>query len=104
MGGGGAVLVGDPYGTKIVFGAEGIQVFGVRGYTRLDLVANRRLMVSPIVEVTGMPHAESAGVRLLGEARVDLGKGFGLVGRGGYQARTFNRGGPTLGAGLSYSF
>jgi len=104
VGGGGAVLVGDPYGTKIVFGAEGIQVFGVRGYTRLDLVANRRLMVSPIVEVTGMPHAESAGVRLLGEARVDLGKGFGLVGRGGYQARTFNRGGPTLGAGLSYSF
>ena len=54
--------------------------------------------------MTGMPHAESAGVRLLGEARVDLGKGFGLVGRGGYQARTFNRGGPTLGAGLSYSF
>lgn len=104
VGGGGAVLVGDPYGTKMVFGAEGIQVFGARGYTRLDLVANRRLMVSPIVEVTGMPHAETAGVRLLGEARVDLGAGFGLVARGGYQARTFNRGGPTVGAGLSYAF
>ncbi|HRG96224.1 MAG TPA: hypothetical protein PLR99_08255 [Polyangiaceae bacterium] len=104
VGGGGAVLVGDPYGTKMVFGAEGIQVFGARGYTRLDLAANRRLMVSPIVEVTGMPHAESAGVRLLGEARVDLGAGFGLVARGGYQARTFNRGGPTVGAGLSFAF
>lgn len=88
----------------MVFGAEGIQVFGARGYTRLDLAASRRVMVSPIVEVTGMPHAETAGVRLLGEARVDFGRGLGLVARGGYQARTFNRGGPTLGAGLSYSF
>lgn len=104
VGGGGAVLVGDPYGTKLVMGFEGIEVFGARGYTRLDVAASKRILLSPIVEVTGMPHAETAGVRLLGEGRFDLGYGFGLLARGGYQARTFNRGGPTLGGGLSYAF
>jgi len=104
VGGGGAILVGDPYGSKLVVGAEGIEVFGARGYTRLDLAASKRVLVSPIVEVTGMPHAASAGVRLLGEGRIDLGAGFGLLLRGGYQARTFDRGGPTLGGGLAYAF
>lgn len=104
VGGGGAVLIGDPYGTKLVLGGEGIEVFGARGYTRLDVLAHPRLLVAPIVEVTGMPHAETAGVRLLGEARFDLGVGFGLIARGGYQARTFNRGGPSFGAGVSYAF
>lgn len=28
VGGGGAVLLGDPYGSKLVLGLEGIQVFG----------------------------------------------------------------------------
>ncbi len=104
VGGGGAVLLGDAYGSKLVLGFEGIQVFGVRGYSRLDLVVNSRLMVAPIIEVTTMPHADRAGLRLLGEAGIDLGQGFRLDVRGGYQARTFNRGGPTLGGGLAYSF
>ncbi len=104
VGGGGAILIGDPYGSKLVLGVEGIQVFGARGYTRLDVAASKRLLLSPIIEVTSMPHADSAGVRLLGEGRVDLGRGFGLVVRGGYQARTFDRGGPTLGGGLAYAF
>lgn len=104
VGGGGAVLLGDAYGSKLVLGFEGIQVFGARGYSRLDLVATSRLMLAPIIEVTTMPHADRAGVRLLGEAGIDLGQGFRLDVRGGYQARTFNRGGPTLGGGLAYAF
>ena len=68
------------------------------------MVAHKRVLVSPIVEVTSMPHAESVGARLLGESRIDLGRGFGLILRGGYQARTFNRGGATVGGGLSYAF
>lgn len=104
VGGGGAVLLGDAYGSKLVLGFEGIQVFGVRGYSRLDLAANSRLMVSPIIEVTTMPHADRAGVRLLGEVGIDVGKGLRIDLRGGYQARTFNRGGPTLGGGLGYAF
>ena len=104
VGGGGAVLLGDAYGSKLVLGFEGIQVFGARGYSRLDLVANSRIMLSPIIEVTTMPHADRAGVRLLGEIGIDLGRGFHLDLRGGYQARTFNEGGRTLGGGLAYAF
>ena len=104
VGGGGAVLLGDPYGSKLVLGVEGIQVFGVRGYTRLDLIANSRLAFAPIIEVTTMPHADVAGVRLLGEAGIEMGAGLRLDVRAGYQARRFDQGGPTLGGGLAYAF
>lgn len=104
VGGGGAVLLGDPYGSKLVLGGESIQVFGSRGYSRLDLVANRTLTVSPTVEVTTMPHADRAGVRLLTDVGFELGRGLRLDLRGGYQARTFQRGGPSLGGALSYAF
>jgi hypothetical protein len=103
-GGGGALILGDPYGSKLTVGAEGIQVFGARGYTRLDIVANKRLVVAPIVEVTNMPHADRAGVRLLGETGITVVSGLRVDLRGGYQARSFNQGGPTIGAGLSYAF
>ncbi len=104
VGGGGAVLLGDAYGSKLVLGFEGIQVFGARGYSRLDLVASSRLVLAPIIEVTTMPHADVAGVRLLGEAGIDVGAGLRVDVRGGYQARRFDRGGPTLGGGLAYAF
>jgi hypothetical protein len=51
-----------------------------------------------------MPHAEYAGVRLLGETALNLGAGFRLDLRGGYQARSFERGGPSFGGGLAYAF
>jgi len=104
VGGGGAVLLGDAYGSKLVLGFEGIQVFGARGYSRLDLVASSRLVLAPIIEVTTMPHADVAGVRLLGEAGIDVGAGLRVDLRGGYQARRFDQGGPTLGGGLAYAF
>ena len=104
LGGGGAIILGDAYGSKLTIGGEGIEVFGARGYTRLDVVASRMLTVAPIVEVTSMPHAEHAGVRLLGEAGFNLGAGFRVDVRGGYQARSFDRGGPSLGGGLAYAF
>jgi hypothetical protein len=101
---GGAVLVGDPYGSKFTIGFETIQVFGTRGYSRLDVVASKRLVLSPIIEVSNMPHADRAGVRLLGEAGFDLGAGFRADVRAGYQARSFDQGGPTIGGGLAYAF
>lgn len=104
LGGGAAIILGDAYGSKLTIGGEGIEVFGARGYTRLDVVASRFLNVAPIIEVTSMPHAEYAGVRLLGEAGLNLGAGFRLDLRGGYQARSFDRGGPSLGGGLAYAF
>ena len=104
VGGGGAVLFGDPYATHLTLGLEGIEVFGVRGYTRLDVAITRRLTAATLIEVTNMPHAADAGVRLATELRVDLGAGVGLGVRGGYAARSFASGGAGAGLTASYAF
>ncbi|HEX9297605.1 MAG TPA: hypothetical protein VF881_17305 [Polyangiaceae bacterium] len=106
VGAGGALLIGDPYGSKLVLGFESIQIFGTRMYSRLDIAARRALLISPIVEVTNMPHAVGGkfGVRLLTEARFDLGQGFTLGILGGYQARVAASGGPTAGLSAAYAF
>jgi hypothetical protein len=109
VGTGGAVLIGDPYGSKLTLGFESIQGFGSRIYSRVDIAARRNLMISPIVEVTDAVRltevAENKfGVRLLTEARLDMGNGIALSALGGYQARVAASGGPTLGVGASYAF
>lgn len=101
---GGALLLGDPYGSKLTLGFEAIQTFGSRFFTRMDVVAVDRVTVAPIVEITNMPSAEKYGVRLLGEVALDLGGGFGAALRGGYQARLATSGGPSAGGTLSYAF
>jgi hypothetical protein len=104
VGGGAAVLLGDPYASHLTLGFEAIDVFGVRGYSRFDAVVNRRLRVSPTVEVTTMPHAADAGVRLLMDLTLSLDHGFTVTARGGYQARNFDSGGPAAGASVGYAF
>jgi hypothetical protein len=103
-GGGAAVLLGDPYGSKLTLGFESVQVFGNRFYSRMDVVAFPGVTVAPVIEVTNMPSAEDYGVRLLGEVGFDLGQGWGIAARGGYQARNFTSGGPSAGATASYAF
>ena len=104
MGGGGAFLIGDAYASHLTLGFEGVDVFGLRGYSRFDIQATRRLLLAPMVEVTNMPHASTAGVRLLMDVGYDLGAGFSVSVRGGYQARSFASGGPAAGGALSYAF
>ncbi|HMI86963.1 MAG TPA: hypothetical protein VK550_22870 [Polyangiaceae bacterium] len=104
VGTGAALLIGDPYGSKLSLGFETIQVFGTRLYSRMDIAARRDLVISPIVEVTDMPHADRFGVRLLTETRYEAGNGFGLAVVGGYQARVATSGGPTFGLSGSYAF
>ena len=104
LGAGGAVLVGDPYGTHLTFGFETVQTFGTRMFSRMDIAASDRVMVAPVIEVTDMPHADRYGVRLMSEVGYDAGAGFRLAARGGYQARTFTSGGPSVGTSLSYAF
>jgi hypothetical protein len=103
-GAGGALLIGDPFGTRLTLGFEAIEVFGNRFYSRLDVRASDRITLAPMVEATNMPHANKYGVRLLGEVGVDVGAGFRVAARGGYQARLATEGGPTLGATLAYAF
>jgi hypothetical protein len=104
LGGGGAVLLGDAYGSHLTLGLEGVDVFGTRGYSRFDVVATPFLRFAPAVEVTNMPHSSSAGVRLLTDVGFDLGKGWIVTVRGGYQARAFASGGPAVGGGVGYAF
>jgi hypothetical protein len=103
-GGGGILHIGDPYGTKLSLGFEAIHQFGARFFSQVDIQAHPKLRVSPIIEVTNMPSADEFGVRLLAEAGVDIGWGFGVLARGGYQARDATSGGPTAGGALSYAF
>jgi hypothetical protein len=103
-GGGGAVEVGDPYGSKLRIGFESIAIVGTRFFSQVDIQASPHLRLSPIIEATDMPHADRFGVRLIGEALYDVGNGF-LVGvRGGYQARDSTSGGPSAGLRLGYAF
>jgi len=108
IGGGGALLIGDPYGTRLTLGGEtigfGDTYFGSRFYSRLDILVREGITVAPVVEVTDMPHAESYGVRLYGDASIALPLGFGLGVRAGYQARLSTSGGVGLGLTASYSF
>jgi hypothetical protein len=109
VGTGAALLIGDPYGSKLTLGFESIQGFGSRVYSRVDIAARRNLIIAPIVEVTDAVRLTEVaqnkfGVRLLTEARLDVGSGMALTALGGYQARVAASGGPTLGVGASYAF
>ena len=108
VGGGTALLIGDPYGTRLTLGAETIgfssTYFGSRFYSRVDILIREGFTVAPVVEVTDMPHAQSFGVRLYGDASITLPRGFGVGVRAGYQARQATSGGVGLGTTASYSF
>lgn len=104
LGGGGALMIGDPFGSKLTLGFESIHQFGTRFYSRLDVQADPRLTLSPMIEVTNMPSAKDYGVRLLGEVGYELGDGFAVALRGGYQARLSTSGGPSGGASVAYAF
>lgn len=104
LGVGAALLIGDPYGGKLTLGFESIKTFGTRFWSRMDIPATSRVMFSPIIEITDSPHANKFGVRLLGELGVDVGGGFSVAARGGYQARVFTEGGASGGGTLAYAF
>lgn len=103
-GGGAAIHIGDFFGEKLIVGFESVKTFGTRGYVRLDLAHRDTYRISPIVEVTDMPHADRAGLRLIVEGATRIGDGFTVVGRVGYQARDFHAGGIGGGLALSYAF
>lgn len=104
VGAGGAFLIGDPFGVRLHLGVEGVQVFGVRTYARLDVPAGRRVLLSPTIEITNMPHAADLGMRLTLDMKVDLGKGFSVIARGGYMARKFTDVGYGGGLSTAYAF
>lgn len=108
-GGGFDLLIGDPYGSKVVLGAAFVGLsettyFGSTFTSRVDLAVHERVTVSPIIEITDMPNAEQFGVRLLADVGVSFGGGFGANVSGGYQARVAAGGGPSIGGSVSLAF
>lgn len=108
-GGGFDLLIGDPYGSKVVLGAAFVGLsettyFGSSFTSRVDLAVHDRVTVSPIIEITDMPNAEQFGVRLLADVGVSFGGGFGANVSGGYQARVAAGGGPSIGGSASLAF
>lgn len=101
---GGALHLGDVYGSELVLGFESIQVFGTRVYSRVDVATRTPFKLSAVVEATDTPHANRFGVRLYGEIGADLSSGFFLAARGGYQARDSASGGPSAGVTVAYAF
>lgn len=101
---GAALLLGDPYGSKLTLGFETIKTFGTRFFSRMDVIATRAVRLAPVIEITNMPHADDYGVRLIGEVDVEVAGGFGFSLRGGYQARVFTEGGFGAGLGARYAF
>ncbi|MBI4956454.1 MAG: hypothetical protein HY908_30835 [Myxococcales bacterium] len=104
VGGGGTLHIGDLRGTKLALGFEGVQHFGLRFFSQLDVRPDEAVRISPIIEVSNMPSADSYGVRLLAEVGVDFGLGIQAAARVGYQARNFASGGATLGGSFGYGF
>jgi hypothetical protein len=104
LGGAAQFVVGDPYGSKVLAGAQSLHGFGSRFWSRVDIPAGSRLVLSPIVEATNWPHADQYGVRLLFEIAVDLSSGLGATLGGGYQARESTSGGPSAAVGVRYTF
>jgi hypothetical protein len=103
-GAGGALHLGDVLGSELVLGFESIKVFGTRAFSRVDVAAAPRVLLSAVVEATNMPHASRYGVRLLGEVGFRLGGGYSAALRGGYQARDSASGGPSAGMTVGYAF
>lgn len=108
-GGGFDLLIGDPYGSKLVLGAAFVGLgeatyFGSSFTSRVDIAAHERVTLSPIIEITDMPNAEQFGVRLLADIGVDFGGGFSADLQGGYQARVAASGGPSIGGSASLAF
>lgn len=108
MGLGGALLLGDPYGSKITLGGETIGLwkptyFGSRFYSRVDFPAGDSLSLAPMIEITDMPTARKLGIRLVGEATLKLSDAVSAALRGGYQARQPESGGAGVSVGLQAS-
>ena len=104
IGGGGALIIGDPLATRLELGFEGVSGFGMRFGGRLAIAASEWLLFAPTIEVTNMPNAEVFGVRLLGDIELHPGAGFFIGAGGGYQAREATAGGASFAGRLGYAF
>ena len=103
-GGGGAILLGDPYDVNLDLSVESMTTLGTTAGLRFGFRAHPRVPMGASVEVSSFPLGDDAGVRLLYDVGYRFGPVTRLMLRAGYQGRTSVSGGPALGASFDYGF
>ncbi len=91
--------LGDADGTQLVLGAAATQGIGNEAWITFRLDAIERVPMEASVVVTNLPVGEDAGVSLNYGAGWEVTGWLALMARVGWNARTINHFGPTLGAG-----
>lgn len=104
LGGALALVVGEPEGTGLEVGFEGVTGLGVTGRLRLGWATVPRVPMGATIELTNFPTGDAAGVRLLFDAGYELYPGALLRVTGGYRGWTSVVGGPSLAADLLLAF
>ena len=96
--------LGRQGGSRLELGAGAISALGSWGRLGLKWDTVPGTLMGAAVEVTTLPADEAAGVRLLYDLEVPVGRRVALAGRLGYQARGSELGGPSAGLGGTYRF
>ena len=104
VGASGYVIIGQPEGTSLTFGGEGITTLGGTGKVRLGWATLPRIPMGATVEVTTYPAGEDAGVRLLYDVAYELYPGAYARIEGGYRGWNSTTGGLSLGGELALAF
>ena len=104
LGGALALVIGDPDGTSLELGGEGVTGLGGNGHLRLGWATVPRVPMGATIELTTFPTADVAGVRLLFDAAYELYPGAFVRVTGGYRGWTSVAGGPSLAADLVLAF
>ena len=104
LGGALGVVIGDPDGTSLELGGEGVTGLGVTGRLRLGWATVPRVPMGATIELTTFPIDDAAGVRLLFDAAYEIYPGALIRVTGGYRGWTSVAGGPSLAADLVIAF
>jgi|GEM_PF-1086580 len=104
LGGALGLVIGDPDGTSLELGGEGVTGLGATGRLRLGWATVPRVPMGATIELTTFPTDDVAGVRLLFDAAYEIYPGALIRVTGGYRGWTSVAGGPSLAADLVIAF
>jgi hypothetical protein len=104
VGAGADAILGEPEGTSLTLGLDGITTLGVTGRARLGWRTITRVPMGATVEVTTFPVDENAGVRLLYDAGYEIYPGAMIRAEVGYRGWSSTTGGLSAGANVALAF
>lgn len=96
-----AARVGPETATNLQVGASTLGDMGRAAFVALTTNVVDRVPMTGLFEVTDRPVGEDLGIRLIYEANWRATDNLGLTGRVGYDLRTIDHAGPSLGGGIA---